>query len=157
MMIFQGKARVPVTGIFVHCTATPSDWRAGDSSQGRVEAIRQMHIKERGWADIGYHWLIDRDGTVLPGRRETVIGAHVAGHNAGTIGISLFGGLTSKPHDPFLKNFTSRQEVALLDLIGDIRARTAIAWIRGHNEVDSGKACPGFWVPDWLKAERVKV
>ena len=65
--------------------------------------------------------------------------------------------LTSKPHDQFLKNFTSRQEVALLDLIDDIRARTAIAWIRGHNEVDSGKACPGFWVPDWLKAEGVKV
>ena len=154
-MIYQGKARVPVTGIFVHCTATPSDWRAGESSQGRVEAIRQMHIKERGWRDIGYHWLIDRDGTILAGRVETEIGAHVAGHNAGTIGISLFGGLTSKPHDPFERNFTARQGVALLDLIGDIRARTAIAWIQGHNQVDAGKACPGFWVPDWLKAEGV--
>lgn len=155
MMIYQGKARVPVTGIFIHCTATPSDWRVGASSDARVEAIRQMHIKERGWRDIGYHWLIDRDGTVLPGRKETEIGAHVAGHNSGTIGISLFGGITSKPHDAFGRNFTARQEVALLDLIGDIRARTKITSIRGHNEVDSGKACPGFWVPDWLRAEGV--
>lgn len=149
-MIHQGKARIPVTGLFIHCTATPSDWRAGQSSEARVEAIRQMHIQERGWSDIGYHWLIDRDGTVLPGRPETQIGAHVAGHNSGTIGISLFGGITSRPHDPFLKNFTSRQEVALLDLIGDISARTTITMIRGHNQVDAGKACPGFWVPEWL-------
>lgn len=45
----------------------------------------------------------------------------------------------------------------LLDLIGDIRARTKITSIRGHNEVDSGKACPGFWVPDWLRAEGVSL
>lgn len=156
-MIYQGKARAPVTGIVIHCTATPSDWRAGATSDERLEAIRQMHIKERGWRDIGYHWLIDRDGTLLRGRPETEIGAHVAGHNTGTIGISLFGGITSRTKDMFAKNYTSRQEVALLDLIGDIRARTKITSIRGHNEFDSGKACPGFWVPDWLRAEGVAI
>lgn len=156
-MIYQGKANHPVTEIFIHCTATPSDWRQNDTSKQRLEAIRQMHIKERGWSDIGYHWLIDRDGTVMPGRKETVIGAHVAGHNTGTIGISLFGGLTSQTHDAFLKNFTSRQGLALFDLVDDIRARTNIKMIRGHNQVDSGKACPGFWVPDWIKAEGINL
>lgn len=149
-MIYQGKARHPVTGIFIHCTATPPDWRPKDTPQQRVEAIRQMHITERGWSDIGYHWLIDREGTVLPGRKETVVGAHVAGHNSGTIGISLFGGLTSKTHDPFMKNYTAAQADALRSLIEDIKMRTDIKSIRGHNEVDNGKACPGFWVPEWL-------
>lgn len=149
-MIYQGKARHPVTGIFIHCTATPSDWRPKDTPQQRVEAIRQMHITERGWRDIGYHWLIDRDGTVLPGRPEAQIGAHVAGHNSGTIGISLFGGITSKMHDPFMKNYTAAQADALRSLIEDIKMRTDIKSIRGHNEVDNGKACPGFWVPEWL-------
>ena len=149
-MIYQGKAKHPVTEIFIHCTATPSDWQRGATTQDRVEAIRQMHIKERGWSDIGYHWLIDRDGTVLPGRPETQIGAHVAGHNSGTIGISLFGGLTSKAHDPFMKNYTAAQADALRSMIEDIKMRTNIKTIRGHNEVDGGKACPGFWVPDWL-------
>ena len=156
-MIYQGKARNPVTGIFIHCTATPSEWRHNDSPEQRLEAIRQMHITERKWRDIGYHWLIDRDGTVMQGRKETEIGAHVAGHNTGTIGISLFGGITSHTHDAFTANYTSRQEVALADLIGDIRARAKITSIRGHNQVDSGKACPGFWVPDWLKAEGIAV
>lgn len=156
-MITQGKARVPVTGIFIHCTATPPDWRPGDTPDQRVEAIRAMHIRERGWRDIGYHWLIDRDGTILRGRPESEIGAHVAGHNTGTIGISLFGGLTSKPRDPFARNFTARQETALEDLIKDIRARTKIKWIKGHNQVDNGKACPGFWVPDWLVSARIRL
>jgi len=149
-MIYQGKARHPVTEIFIHCTATPSDWRPNDTSKQRLEAIRQMHIKERGWRDIGYHWLIDRDGWVMAGRAETEIGAHVAGHNTGTIGISLFGGLTSQTHDKFSKNYTSAQEAALRNLIEQIKVRTDIKMIRGHNQVDSGKACPGFWVPDWL-------
>lgn len=109
-----------------------------------------MHIKERGWRDIGYHWVIDRDGTVMHGRKETEVGAHVAGHNSGTIGISLFGGITSKTHDKFSKNFTAAQADALRNLIEQIKSRTDIKLIRGHNQVDSGKACPGFWVPDWL-------
>ena len=156
-MIYQGQARYPVTGIFIHCTATPSNWRISDSPHGRLEAIREMHIKERHWKDIGYHWLIDRDGSIMRGRAETVIGAHVENHNRGTIGISLFGGITSKPRDRFEKNYTSAQLVSLLDLIEDIRTRTRITSIRGHNEVDSGKACPGFWVPDWMRAEGLMV
>lgn len=158
-MIRQGKAGHPVTGIVIHCTATPPGWRAGDTPEQRRDAIRAMHMapkpEGRGWRDIGYHWLIDRDGTILRGRPEAEIGAHVAGHNAGTIGISLFGGQTSKPKDPFLRNYTSLQETALCDLIEDVMTRTRISWIRGHNEFDSGKACPGFRVPDWLKAAGV--
>lgn len=149
-MIYQGKNKVPVSEIFIHCTATPSDWRPKDTSAMRVEAIRRMHMDERGWADIGYHWLIDRDGTVLPGRKENTIGAHVAGHNTGTLGISLFGGMTSQTHDKFPTNYTVAQEHALRVLIDQIKSRTDIKMIRGHNQVDSGKACPGFWVPDWL-------
>lgn len=156
-MICQGKAKYPVTEIFIHCTATPPDWHPNDTPKQRLEAIRQMHIKDRGWSDIGYHWLIDRDGTVMPGRKETVIGAHVAGHNNGTIGISLFGGLTSQTHDMFSKNYTSAQESSLRNLIEQIKNRADIKMIYGHNQVDSGKACPGFWVPDWLKAEGIKV
>jgi N-acetylmuramoyl-L-alanine amidase len=148
-MIYQGKAKAKVFGIVIHCTATPSDWRPGDTSRQRLEAIRQMHIKERGWRDIGYHWLIDRDGTILRGRHEDQIGAHVAGFNTGRLGVSLFGGITSKPHDPFELNYAGQQEIALLDLIEDIRIRTRITEIKGHNEFDAGKACPGFWVPDW--------
>lgn len=154
-MIYQGSKRHPVRGIVIHCTATPANWRHNDSPEQRLEAIRDMHTaappRGRGWRDIGYHWLIDRDGSILRGRPETQIGAHVAGHNAGTIGISLFGGAKSKPGDAFLKNFTNWQGESLFDLIEDIRSRTRIDWIRGHHEFDAGKACPGFRVAPWLR------
>ena len=116
------------------------------STPAAIEAIRQMHIKERGWRDIGYHWLIDRDGTVLPGRKETEIGAHVVGHNAGTIGICLIGGAGGMETDSFADHFTPDQETALGSLCRDIMRRTAIIRITGHNQY-ARKACPCFYAP----------
>lgn len=150
-MIYQGSARHPVRTLIIHCTATPSNWRPKDTPAQRVQAIRRIHMVDRGWRDIGYHRLIDRDGTALQGRPDDQIGSHVAGHNSGTIGISLFGGITSKAGDPFLKNYTPAQEATLIREISRYSGLTTIIAIRGHNEYDNGKACPGFNVPAWLK------
>ena len=150
-MIYQGTARHPVQGIIVHCTDTPADWRLDQPTSAKVAEVRRWHIEERGWKDIGYHWLIDRDGTIAPGRAETAIGAHVAGHNAGTIGISLFGGKGSGIHDGFYRHYTSAQDLALRKLIAAIRlCGGEPMWVNGHNQFDKGKACPGFWVTDWI-------
>ena len=149
-MIYQGSNRYPVNGIVVHCTDTPPDWKDGMKTSVKVAEVRRWHMEERGWKDIGYHWLIDRDGSVAQGRAETVIGAHVAGHNAGTIGISLLGGKDTGTHFGFFKSFTTEQDSALRKLIAAIGLRTLIEWVTGHNQFDAGKACPGFWVPDWL-------
>ena len=46
---------------------------------------------------------------------------------------------------------------ALLRLIAEIGRRTAISEISGHHQYDPGKACPGFWVPDWLAAHGLRV
>jgi len=109
-----------------------------------------MH-KDRGWSDIGYHYLIDRDGTVAKGRPIERVGAHVRGHNAGSIGISLFGGHGSSENDAFADNFTPEQDAALRDLLSDLRREyPAIKRISGHNEF-AAKACPGFRVGRWLE------
>jgi hypothetical protein len=151
-MIYQGSAKYPVNEIVVHCTATGSGFLSKETSERRVEAIRSMHVNERGWNDIGYHWLIDRDGTTLPGRKETVVGAGVMGHNRGVIHISLFGGWGSAETDFFADHFTKEQDVALRKLIGEIRERTKIKRISGHNEY-APKACPGFNVSKWIKGK----
>ena len=148
-MIFQGKARHPVTGIILHCSDTRPDWMAGRPLIEKVAEIRRWHVHGRGWRDIGYHWVIDRDGAIAPGRPETEIGAHVEGHNRGTIGICLLGGYGSKADDPFGRNFTAAQDRAVQQLIREIRRRTAIRSITGHND-HAPKACPGFRVAEWL-------
>lgn len=144
----------PVETIFVHCSATRPDWLAGHSLADKIAEIDRWH-KGRGWAGIGYHWVIDRDGTVAPGRPETEIGAHTAGYNTGSIGVCLIGGAGSSETDPFDKNYTAAQDSALRRLIEEIKGRAAIKAIRGHNEV-AAKACPGFNVSRWLAGKSPK-
>lgn len=144
----------PVTAIFVHCSATQPDWMEGKPLSSKVAEITRWH-KNRGWGTIGYHHVIDRDGTVAEGRKESMPGAHVAGHNTGSIGICLIGGHGSSENDRFGENYTPEQEQALLSLIEDIKTRATITKVRGHNEV-AAKACPGFNVKRWLEGKPAK-
>ena len=139
----------PLTEIIVHCTATEPLWWNGKATQQKVDEIRRWHKTQNLWKDIGYHYLIDRDGTIATGRPLDQVGAHVKGHNTGTIGISLFGGAGSNEKDKFGQHFTPQQDEALRKLIADLRSRfPAIMRVTGHNQY-AAKACPGFYVPDW--------
>lgn len=150
-MIYQGTARYPVREIIVHCSATRPDWYEGTSLNAKRAEIRRWHMAPpNNWKDIGYHWLIDRDGAILAGRAETVIGAHVEGRNQGTIGICLIGGHGSAETDDPRQHFTDRQLTSLRQQIQAISMRTQITTISGHNQY-AAKACPGFNVPKWHK------
>ena len=136
--------------IIIHCTATRPDWWWDKNPQAKVKEVTRWHI-DRGWSDIGYHYLIDRDGTVVTGRPLDRTGAHVKGRNTGTVGISLFGGFGGSAGDSFADNFTDDQEQALRDLIAKLKADyPSISKISGHNQY-AAKACPCFSVPAWLK------
>jgi hypothetical protein len=135
--------------IIVHCTATRADWWAGKRTSDKVREIKRWHVQERGWSDIGYHFLIDRDGTVAKGRDIARDGAHVQGRNKGTIGISLFGGHGSAANDAFSRHYTPQQDAALRNLIADLRKQYGNVPVTGHNQW-AAKACPGFNVPAWL-------
>ena len=80
--------------IIVHCSYTPPSMDIG------AETIREWHTlpkpKGRGWSDIGYHWVIRRNGTVEAGRSEERAGAHAKGYNQDSIGICLIGGKSEK-------------------------------------------------------------
>jgi N-acetylmuramoyl-L-alanine amidase len=138
-----------ITEIIVHCTATRPDWWAGKRTSDKVREIKRWHVQDRGWSDIGYHFLIDRDGTVAKGRDMARDGAHVQGKNKGTIGISLFGGHGSAETDQFGDHFTPEQDVALRNLIGDLQKQFGLVPVSGHNQY-AAKACPGFNAPAWF-------
>lgn len=146
-MLKHGKTTVDT--IFVHCAATRPEWLAGAPLSEKIKEITRWH-RAKGWGTIGYHWVIDRDGAVGKGRAEEMVGAHVAGHNTGSIGVCLIGGHGSTENDHFLDHYTPAQEAALRNLIEDIKTRATITKIRGHNEV-AAKACPGFNVGRWLE------
>lgn len=68
----------------IHCSDTPN------GQPFTVNDIRSGHL-ERGWADIGYHFVIETDGALRTGRAFYAMGAHVSGENQGNIGICLVG------------------------------------------------------------------
>lgn len=136
--------------VVVHCTATRPEWWSGRPLARKVAEVRLWHTRDRGWKDIGYHYLIDRDGKVAAGRPVEQVGAHVAGRNTGTIGVALFGGHGSAETDAFEANFTPEQDAALRKLLKDLWEQfPTITKITGHNEY-AAKACPGFDVRLWL-------
>lgn len=146
----QGAAGYPVREIVLHCSATRPGWMADQPLRAQVAEIRRWHIEDRKWRDIGYHWIIGRDGSILPGRRETEIGAGVEGHNRGVIHICLIGGHGAASSDRFSDHFTAAQRVSARQLIDGVNMRTRIERVSGHNEW-AAKACPGFHVPTWIK------
>jgi len=142
----------PIDEIIVHCADTRPDWWKSKSLGQKIAEVRRWHIAPppvgRGWSDVGYHFLIDRNGRVGPGRPLERIGAHVLGHNTGTIGICLFGGHGSAATEVFLDHFTPEQEDALRTVIAHLRQNHAIDRVTEHNQY-APMASPGFSVPDW--------
>ena len=124
-----------ITEIIVHCADTPEgrDVRAAD--------IRRWHMTEHGWADIGYHFVVDLDGTIEDGRPIEKVGTHCSGHNANSIGICYIGGASKdmKPKD----TRTQAQKDALIQLLKDLRQKYPLAKIYGHRDF-ANKACPSF-------------
>ena len=137
------KSRREITDIIVHCSATP------EGKAYTVEDIRKWH-KQQGWSDIGYHYVVELDGSVRPGRNVDISGAHCEGHNAKSIGICYVGGLENKPGVPTPKQKakdtrTDAQKAALLALLMDLRKLYPKARIVGHRDYDTkGKECPSF-------------
>ena len=139
----------PINEIIIHCTDTPPSWGATLTPQQQVDEIRRWHVEDNGWKDCGYHYVLTRDGTVVKGRPVDQVGAHVKGHNTGTIGVSLVGGKGGSADDTFSQHFTDAQNDALRNLIDALRRDfPAIKKISGHNEY-AAKACPCFRVAAW--------
>ena len=136
--------------IIVHCAATRPRWGEGQPVEWKRDQIDAWH-RDRGWNGIGYHYVIDRDGATATGRPVEAVGAHVKGHNAGSIGICLIGGHGSAATDAFADNYTPEQDAALRALIDDLKGRfPSITKVAGHNDFTTAKACPGFKVGEWL-------
>lgn len=122
--------------IVVHCADTPSSMDIG------VAEIRQWHL-DKGWDDIGYHYVIRRNGAVETGRDVDAVGAHVRGFNAITVGICLVGGRDG------MFDFTRPQMDSLEGMLMTLTALYPKAAVRGHRDYDNNKSCPGFDVKEW--------
>lgn len=139
--------------IVVHCSATPPSHDIGAAE------IDMMH-KQRGFAMIGYHRVIRRNGVIELGRpldedhvlEPNEVGAHVEGFNSRSVGVCMIGGVTQANVKVAENNFTPEQWYALKLVLRGLKTQFPTAKIVGHHELNPGKACPSFDVQAWLKA-----
>lgn len=138
-------ARRSTKYLVIHCSATRPSMDVG------VKDIRQWHLAQ-GWTDVGYHYVIRRDGTVQKGRSESEVGAHVANYNASSIGICMVGGVNQKDFRLPENNFTKEQFASLRDLLAVLLRKYPSAGVLGHRDFPKvAKACPSFDAREWAR------
>ena len=129
-----------INEIIIHCT---------DTEEGKnytIDDVRQWHTlpppKGRGWSDVGYHYLIYRNGSVVAGRDVDQAGAHCKGHNSYSIAVCYVGG---RGRDGKCRDTrTLQQRAAMANLLIELRMRYPQAVIVGHSFWDPSKECPCF-------------
>ena len=100
-----------------------------------VKEVRKWHI-ERGFVNIGYHYLIRKNGDLETGRDERIVGAHCRGWNDKSIGIALEG------HGDF-EEWTDEQTDTFRLLACFLKMKHRIKDVLGHSEINKNKTCPG--------------
>lgn len=129
------KSSRTINEIIIHCTATP------EGKDYTVDTIRQWH-RQRGFSDVGYHYIIHSNGQIDDGRDVNVAGAHCSGHNSHSIGIAYIGGMTAD-NKSAKDTRTDEQRTAIKRLLRALRSIYPKAKIHGHRDF-AAKACPSF-------------
>jgi len=130
-----------VEKITVHHSGGASFWsRSPTDAATEIQKIQRYHQNEQGWADIGYHYIIDRSGAIWQGRKLSYQGAHARGAaNYGNIGIVVLGNFMQQ-------DVVSAQRQSLETLIEKLCDHFGIPpqRIYTHREILQGKTdCPG--------------
>lgn len=112
-----------------------------------VRSIQNYHMDHNGWVDVGYNFLVDRDGNLFEGRGWDVIGAHVAGHNTESIGVCHIG--QNGDHTD-----QSLRAIRYLYDLATSRGGGRALRMNGHMDLGS-TSCPGHELEAWVKAGMV--
>jgi len=135
-----------ITRITLHHTAElPSLTRRSDAEV--VKGVQNFHRNQRGWADIGYHWLIGVDGNVYEGRLLNIQGAHAGGgNNKENLGISVMGNFTT--------GLPEARQLRTVEVFLDrqlARYGLPVDKLYGHRDFKATE-CPGDRLYAWLQA-----
>lgn len=111
-----------------------------------VREIQLFHQSTNGWSDIGYHFLVDREGRIYEGRGWGFIGAHCPGRNADSIGICFLGN-----DDPGVDDLTPEAKIAIKLLIEEFEKRyMKPVEIFPHRRYKLTQ-CPGDEITKWIR------
>jgi hypothetical protein len=158
----DGLAYRSVTHLLLHHTVSGGDI----DSATAMRLIWYYHTVTRDWGDIGYNYLVDKNGLIYEGHLggDDVIGTHAAGANAGSMALSMIGDYTSIAPPEAMRNAAASLFAWKADQKGiDVYSAGTLPnldWglphLSGHRDVYGTTACPGDsghpWLP-WLRDE----
>lgn len=129
-----------VARLFVHHTTGAQR----DDVAAWMRSIQRFHLYDRGWSDIAYSWLVDRDGRAFEGRGWYRVGAHTRGFNSTAVAVAYLGDGSVAPPVPALRTIRALADEA--DVLFGRRLERL-----GHRDVGR-TACPGSALYDWVAA-----
>ena len=114
------------------------------------DQIDRWH-KDRGWSGVGYHYVIESDGSIMMGRPFGKVGAHTKGNNGDSIGVCVVGNYEQ------IDSMTLGQHQSLVVLLHGLMGQfdLAVDDVYGHRELGA-TACPGEHLFKWLSDWRVQ-
>lgn len=107
-----------------------------DNDFNTLLEVQTAHRNQRGWADIGYHYLIGQNGLIYEGRDWSVRGTHVERFNTGSLGICLLGNFMETAPEALQLN----SALALINWLGE---RLQLTHIASHRQFNPRTQCPG--------------
>ena len=145
--------RTNTAAIVIHTTAS--------NTGNTVQQIQDYFLRILRWNKGGYHIMYQQNGTrrewynwrdeatngILPSPTGDL-------HNGNTIHLSYIGGINNLNQNEAVCNITPTQETLIIEDIKRILTWYPKVKILGHNQINQ-KACPSFWVPDWLRAHDI--
>ena len=109
-----------------------------ESKSCTADDIHRWHLAN-GWAGIGYHFFVRKDGSIYRGRPENDIGSHVKGSNSDSIGICFEGSYMTETMSQIQIN-------AGRELVVYLKKKYGISKVQKHKDVCSTN-CPGTNFP----------
>lgn len=130
-----------------HDAIVSTDLRSSSDVARRIESIRRSHV-QRGWADIGYHYVVDPQGRVWEARSLTKQGAHVEDNNENNMGVVVLGNFDV--HPPSMAATTAVERFVAQQMQ---RYNVPLNRVYTHRELKS-TACPGSRLQRFMVATR---
>lgn len=122
---------------------------SGVSVLQSIEVIHNYHKNTRGWAGIGYHFYVRKDGTIYEGRKVEYVGAHATNNNSDSIGICFEGNFNEE-------TMPDVQKQAGKWLVSYLKEKYNANIVQAHRDVNN-TSCPGTNFPFDEIANAVKV
>jgi hypothetical protein len=131
---------------------------SGNSGERDPIEVETKHMVDRGWDDVGYHYMITPSGSVFEGCYLTLKGSHVEKANSRKIGILMMGDFEHQWWDAKDDKPFAAQIAAAESLIQTLKKKfSTLSRLGGHRDYKPGTVCPGAELYKLLPAIRGRV